>query len=128
MRPSRAPRFGYDAAAMFEKLTELIEKHPNYGPAMKEAAVAQAQLILDYHTHGPGTGYCVSIAKKKHNPLKFIGQAEPLIELVHIKGVGQEESQCFALMNDLGRELMAHYQLKQTPLIYLNKHPYSADG
>ncbi len=54
---------------------------------MKAAALGQAQLTLNYHTHGEPTGYCVSIAKKKDTSLKILGQAEPLVELVHIKGV-----------------------------------------
>jgi hypothetical protein len=111
---------------MFEKMIQLIEAHATYGPAMTEAAHANAQIILDYHTHGRGTGYCVSIAKKKHTPLRILGQAEPLIELVHIKGVGEEEAQCDELMGAFGRELAQHYQLQGTPLIYLNGKPHQA--
>ena len=111
---------------MFERMIELIEAHATYGPAMKEAAAAGVQLILDYHTHGPGTGYCVSIAKKKGLPM--LGQPQMLQELVHIRGVGQEPTQCQPLMSALGQELIAHYQLKQTPLIYLNKKPFAGDG
>ena len=83
---------------MFETMIQLIEGHANYGPAMQDAARGQEQIILDYHTHGRGTGYCVSIAKKKRTSLKILGQAEPLVELVHIKGVGEEEAQCDELM------------------------------
>jgi hypothetical protein len=111
---------------MFERMIELIEAHATYGPAMKDAAAAGAQIILDYHTHGPGTGYCVSIAKKKGLPM--LGQPQPLQELVHIRGVGQDPTQCQALMSALGQELVAHYQLKQTPLIYLNRKPFAGDG
>jgi hypothetical protein len=111
---------------MFERMIELIEKHASYGPAMKEAARGKEPLILDYHTHGRGTGYCVSIAKKKHNPLRILGQAEPLEELVHIKGVGQEEADCGELMGALGRELVLHYQLQLPPLVYLNGMPHPA--
>ena len=108
---------------MFEQMIELIERHASYGPAMKEAVRAKEQLVLDYHTHGRGTEYCVSIAKKKHTPLRILGQAEPLVELVHIKGVGEVEAQCDELMGALGRELVAHYQLLAPPLVYLNGKP-----
>lgn len=111
---------------MFERMIQLIESHATYGPAMKEAALAKEALILDYHTHGQGTGYCVSIAKKKRNPLRILGQAEPKVELVHIKGVGEDESQCRELMEALGRELVAHYQLETLPVIYLNGKPHPA--
>ena len=108
---------------MFEQMIELIEGHASYGPAMKDAVRAKEPLVLDYHTHGRGTGYCVSIAKKKHTPLRILGQAEPLVELVHIKGVGEVEGQCDELMGALGRELTLHYQLQAPPLVYLNGKP-----
>ena len=111
---------------MFEKMIQLIEGHASYGPAMKEAANGSEQLILDYHTHGRGTGYCVSIAKKKRNPLRILGQAEPLLELVHIKGVGEDEVQCDELMGSFGRELVDHYRLQVPPLVYLNGKPHQA--
>jgi hypothetical protein len=111
---------------MFENMIQLIEGHATYGPAMKEAAHGKEPLILDYHTHGRGTGYCVSIAKKKHNPLRILGQAEPLLELVHIKGVGEDEAQCDELMGVFGRELAEHYRLQVPPLVYLNGMPHQA--
>ena len=111
---------------MFEKMIQLIEGHASYGPAMREAALGQEQLILDYHTHGRGTGYCVSVAKKKRTPLKILGQADPLVELVHIKGVGEEEAQCDLLMGAFGRELAQHYRLQDPPLVYLNGKPHPA--
>jgi hypothetical protein len=109
---------------MFERMIQLIDGHASYGPAMKGAAQGREPLILDYHTHGRGTGYCVSIAKVKHTPLRILGQAEPLVELVHIKGVGEDESQCAELMDALGRELSQHYQLQVPPLVYLNGKPH----
>ena len=111
---------------MFEKMIQLIEGHASYGPAMKEAANGKEQIILDYHTHGRGTGYCESIAKKKRNTLRILGQAEPLLELVHIKGVGEDEAQCDELMGSFGRELVPHYQLHAPPLVYLNGKPHQA--
>ena len=107
-------------------MIELIEGHATYGPALQEAARGKLEIILDYHTHGRGTGYCVSIAKKKPTPLRILGQAEPLVELVHIKGVGEDESQCDELMGALGRELVQHYRLELPPLVYLNGRPRQA--
>jgi hypothetical protein len=111
---------------MFERMIQLIEEHASYGPAMSEATRGQEQLILDYHTHGRGTGYCVSIARVKHTPLKILGQPDPLVELVHIRGVGEDESQCGELMEALGRELAQHYELHAAPLVYLNGKPHQA--
>ncbi len=111
---------------MFEKMIQLIERHASYGPAMREAAEGQVQIVLNYHTHGEPTGYCVSVTKKKDSILTTARDAGPQTELIHIKGVGKEESQCFLLMSAFGRELQAQYQLKHPPLVYLNGKPYKA--
>ena len=111
---------------MFEKMIQLIEQHASYGPAMREVAEGQVQLVLNYHTHGEPTGYCVSIARKKDSILTTASDAGSQAELVHIKGVGKEESQCFPLMSALGREIQEQYQLKHPPLVYLNGKPYKA--
>ena len=100
---------------MFEEMIQLIERHASYGSAMREAAEGQVQLVLNYHTHGEPTGYCVSIAKKKDSILMTAKDAGPQAELVHIKGVGKEESQCFPLMSAFGRELQAQYSVEASP-------------
>ena len=108
---------------MFEELIQKIEAHASYGPAMKEAVARQAPLVLNYHTHGPGTGYCVSICTRDSSVLPVMGQAVPLDELVHVKGIGQSEDQCEPLMSALGQELEAHYVLGGLPVIYLDGVP-----
>ena len=111
---------------MFEEMIQQIERHASYGPAMREAAEGQVQLVLNYHTHREQMGDCVSIEKKKESILMTAGDAGSQAELVHIKGVGKEESQCFPLMSALGRELQEQYQLKHPPLVYLNGKSYKA--
>ena len=115
----------YNGAAMFENMIQLIEQHASYGPAMREVAEGQHQLVLNYHTHGGPTGYCVSIAKKRDSILTTARDSGSSAELVHIKGVGEEESQCIPLMSALGRELQQKYQLNHPPLVYLNGKPFS---
>ena len=111
---------------MFENMIEMIEKHERYGPAMQDAAGKQLKLILNYHTHGGPQGFCVQIAHKEENPLAFIGQSNDLQELVHIKGIGQTESQCQMLMGAFAQELKVHYKLEHEPVIYLNSKPFEA--
>ena len=100
-------------------MIEMIEQHQNYGPAMKAAAADQQQLVLNYHTHGGPSGYCVSICAKEENPLQILGQAETLNELVHITGVSQEEGHIETLMPELAMELLGHYQLEKSLFIYV---------
>ena len=108
---------------MFERLLELIDGHPQYGPAVKQAVADGSEVVLNYHTHGAGQPYCVSIASRPRGLLPVVGQNLPLEELAHIKGIGQTEEQCRPLMSTLGEELMRHYSLDQQPGIYLNGHP-----
>ena len=112
--------------SMFEELIQKIGAHDNYGPAMESAASRKASLVLNYHTHGPGSGYCVSICSKEKSFLPVLGQAAPLEELVHAKGIGQTEDQCLPLMAPLAQELSVHYGLESPPEIYLNGEPVSA--
>ena len=111
---------------MFEEMIQLIENHQSYGLAMKQAAESQAQLILNYHTHGTPSGYCVAIMKQGDGPTSIMRTVAAPAELVHIKGVGESERQCQLLMSTLGRELTAHYRLEHVPNIYLNGKPAPA--
>ncbi len=114
--------------AMFEGLIQQIEAHASYGPAMKQAASQQACLILNYHTHGPGTGYCVSICSQQSGLLPVLGQSLPVEELVHVKGIGKTEDQCLSLMAPLSNALVAHYGLEHSPTIHLNGKPFSGSA
>jgi hypothetical protein len=108
---------------MFEKLIQQIEAHDRYGPAMKEAAEKQDSLVLNYHTHGLDSGYCVSIATRQRGVLPVLGQALPMEELVHVNGIGQTEDQRLPLMEPLCEELVAHYGLTSVPEIWLDGKP-----
>jgi hypothetical protein len=108
---------------VFDELISRIETHDKYGPAMREAAAAGAAIILNYHTHGGPTGYCVSLCRRKSGGLPVLGQPEPLEELAHIRGVGRTEQECRPLMTLFGDRLRAHYGLSAPPLIYLNGKP-----
>lgn len=108
---------------MFDQLIERIRAHEKYGPAVREAAAAGAAIILNYHTHGGPTGYCVSICRRKLGGLPVLGQPEPLEELAHIRGVGRTEQECVPLMTLFGERLQAHYRLPAPPAIYLNGRP-----
>ncbi|HLG42639.1 MAG TPA: hypothetical protein VI643_04680 [Planctomycetota bacterium] len=108
---------------MFEGIISQIEAHERYGRAVSEASVAQSPLILNYHTHGGLTGYCVSICRRKPGGLPVLGQPEELEELAHIRGVGKTAEEGIPLMSVFARELQAHYKLETPPRIQLNGHP-----
>lgn len=112
----------------FEEITQKIEAHPRYGPAMRQAVAEKADLVLNYHNHGPTgpEGYCVSICKRgvDDSPMGLMGLNENLEELVHIKGFGRDEGDCIPLSAALGRALKSYYLLRDEPEIYLNGKPF----
>jgi hypothetical protein len=111
-----------DLRAWMDELIGKIEAHDKYGPAMRRAAEAKKPIILDYHTHGPGQPYCLSIKTKKGG-LPVVGQAPQLEELAHIRGIGRDEAEGIPMMGILGEQLQAHYNLDSLPLLYLNGKP-----
>ena len=63
---------------MFEELIHLIEQHPTYSSAMRNAIARNLPLVLNYHTHqGEGTG-----------PERLDGQSLPILELAHVQLAG----------------------------------------
>ncbi|MDP6115661.1 MAG: hypothetical protein QF437_07755 [Planctomycetota bacterium] len=106
------------------QVLHLIERHESYGPGVRQAADAGEDILLDYHTHGPGHGYCVSIQTEKSNPLPILNQEPVTDELAHIRGIGQTEDQCFPLMSMLGHAMLEHYRLAKMPGILLNGQPH----
>ena len=110
-------------APMFQPLIDKILEHPSYGPAMASAVEERSTLVLNYHTHGPESGYCVSICKKTPPLLNLANEGSDLRELVHIRGFGQSEEQCLPLSGGFGRALQQHYELPHAPEIYLNGEP-----
>lgn len=114
---------------MFEQLIKLITDHPRYGPAVSGAVKIKSPLVLDYHTHGPDTDYCVSIASKEFDPLQFFEPKQSkLEELAHIRGFGKAEEDCTRLCSALADELKEHYELEELPEIYLNGKPMPGTG
>jgi len=108
---------------MFDGIISQIEAHEKYGPAVREAAGAQSALILNYHTHGGPSGYCVSICRRKPGGLPVFGQAEEVEELAHIRGVGRTAQEGLPLMDAFARELQEHYKLQASPQIRLDGRP-----
>ena len=111
-----------DLDQFFDGLIEKIEGHPLYALNLRKAAQAKERFILNYHTHGPGHGYCTSVCTQAKG-LPIAGQAPPLIELAHIRGIGKTEDEIHLLMASFKARLRLHYELDMDPLTYLNGQP-----
>jgi len=107
----------------FDVMIEKIEAHPSYSVNLRGAARAGEPLILNYHTHGPDHGYCVSICTRVEG-LAALGLDVPLQELCHIRGIANEREDCEPLMSVLGARLVEHYGLKNAPRIFLDGKPF----
>jgi hypothetical protein len=114
-------------ASYFDEAIRRIREHPTYASLMQAAAQAQEQLILNYHTHGPGHGYCASICVEEGGvgALNFGGG---LRELVHLRGVGRAEEDCDPLMDAFASALVRHYRLQRRPVTWLGGAPRPEQG
>jgi len=111
--------------ATFGQVLEKISEHPTYADALSRAAGTGRRLVLNYHTHGPGQGYCVSVCARNEQLAGLRDVLEPgddLQELAHIRGIGREEAECRPLMGVFGALLRERYGLDHTPQIWLDGH------
>jgi len=111
---------------MFESLVQKIAAHARYGPAVADAVARKASLVLNYHSHGAPTDFCVSVCARQPVLLQIVGQEEPLLELAHIKSFGRTPEECEPLCAELGTALQAHYRLEQPPAVYFEGRPRPA--
>jgi hypothetical protein len=106
---------------------DRIAEHASYGPAVRGAAADGRRLALNYHTHGPDQGYCASVCALDGATLDLGGLLRlggELVELAHIRGVGQSESECGMRMAVFASLLRARYRLSREPEIYLDGQPW----
>jgi hypothetical protein len=100
----------------FDLVCDRIAAHPSYSVKVEKAASAGEQLILNYHTHGPGESYCVSVCVLRESlPLQAA-----LDELAHIRGVGKRAEECGSLMDAFAARLSNRYRLKVKPVVFLD--------
>lgn len=109
----------------FDLVCDRIAAHPGYSVKVEKAARAGEQLILNYHTHGPGETYCASVCIRNES-LPQHGLHAPLEELAHIRGIGKTAEECGPLMEAFAARLAYRYGLKTMPVVFLDGVP-SAD-
>ncbi len=108
--------------AWMDELIGKIEAHPKYGPAIRQAAQSGRRIVFDYHSHGPGQPFCLSIRVSKGS-LMILGQAPVSEELAHIKGFGAAQDEGTPLMTVLAQQMRIHYELKELPMQLINGEP-----
>jgi hypothetical protein len=118
------PRLDPLHLALFDRAIDKIREHPSYSKNLEQAASAQQTLILNYHTHGAGEPWCASICVHD-GEVPLLGLRGELRELAHLRGVGRREEECEALMTAFAARLVARYELRTTPEIWLNGQPRS---
>jgi hypothetical protein len=111
-----------ELARYFDAAISKIGEHPTYSVNMQAASQSQQPLILNYHTHGPGQGYCASICVREAL-VPGLDVGSDLRELVHLRGIGREEDECDVLMAAFAERLVEHYALDHEPVVWLNGAP-----
>ena len=109
----------------FDHVCDKIAAHPSYSTKLDDAARAQAQLLLNYHTHGPEQGYCVSVCVRDES-LVPLGLPASQDELAHIRDIGKSREECGPLMEAFAARLADRYGLKRLPVIFLDGAPLAA--
>jgi len=107
----------------FDLVCDKIAAHASYGVKLDDAARANRQLVLNYHTHGPDQGYCVSVCVRSE-ALAQLGLDAPLEELAHIRGIGKTREECATRMEAFAARLVARYRLAREPLVFLDGAPF----
>jgi len=110
----------------FDYVCDKIAAHPSYGPKLEDAVRAGRQLLLNYHTHGPEQGYCVSVCIRNEG-LAQLGIESPLEELAHIRGIGKTREDCAPRMEAFAARLAARLKLAKEPLVFLDGAPFVAN-
>lgn len=105
--------------AFFDLAIEKIREHASYGPKMERAASEQRELILKFHTHGPGQGYCASICVLEGG-VPLIGLPGELVELVHLRGVARTVEDCDPFMDAFAERLVETFSLQHRPVTWLD--------
>lgn len=114
-----------DLPAFFDFAIDKIREHPSYGPKLARAAEQQQELVLNFHTHGPGQGYCASICVVEGG-VPLIGLQGELVELAHLRGIARELSDCDPFMDAFAERLVKRYSLTQRPITWVDGQPRSA--
>jgi len=108
----------------FDLVCDKIDAHPSYGAKLEIAARQGDRLILNYHTHGPDQGYCVSVCVRNET-LAQLGLPAPLEELAHIRGIGKEREDCGPRMEAFAARLVARHGLAREPIVFLDGAPFA---
>ena|SRR5690349_19303624 len=111
--------------SFFDHAIDKIRAHASYGPKLERAAKDQRELILNFHTHGPGQGYCASICTLDGG-VPLIGLPGELVELAHLRGVARTLEECDPFMDAFAERLIERYGLEHRPITWLDGKPRSA--
>jgi hypothetical protein len=106
----------------FDLVCDKIAAHPTYSARVEGAARAGEPLLLNYHTHGPGQDYCVSVCIRNESLAK-LGLPVAPEELAHIRGIGRTAEECRPRMEAFAARLSERYRLKKAPAIFLDGAP-----
>ena len=111
--------------SFFDLAIDKIRTHASYGPKLERAAKDQRELVLNFHTHGPGQGYCASICVLD-GAVPLIGLPGELVELCHLRGVARELDECDPFMDAFAQRLVERYALTHRPITWVDGKPRSA--
>jgi len=91
-----------------DHVLDRLEAESGPATALKEAAAARAALLIDFHPHGDGSGWCAAI--------RVEGREQAL---VHLRGIAKQRADCTVLGRVLAGLMAQRYRLATPPRIAL---------
>jgi hypothetical protein len=105
-----------------ERILDKLQEHPTYGRAVETSHARGDQWVLNYHSHGAGQPFCISLCWRAEK-LAIFGLPAPLEELAHIRAFGQTAEQCLPMSLAFGEALLERYPGAKQPLIFFQGEP-----
>ncbi|MBK7642333.1 MAG: hypothetical protein IPJ19_04690 [Planctomycetes bacterium] len=108
--------------AWFDRILDKLQEHPSYAQKIRDSHTRRERWILNYHSHGEGQPFCVSICTREEK-LAVFGLPAPLEELAHIRAIGKNAEDCVPLCHAFGARLLARYPGAPEPLPFFQGEP-----
>ena len=92
-----------------DHVLDRLEAEREYGQALRAAVAAGARLLLDFHPHSDGSGWCAAIRSEAVEDA-----------LVHLRGLVKSEAECAPMGRVLAGLMTRRYRLALPPRILLD--------
>jgi hypothetical protein len=95
-----------------DHVLDRIEQEPEFAKAIRAALETGETLVLDFHPHAEGGGWCAAIRVERDRR-----------ELVHLRGIVRGREECGPMGVVLAGLLTARHRLPSPPAVFVEGVP-----